>query len=131
MLQNLVNKLTFPVNTSDWEDATPREKRIAELLLWTQGQHEADVDGHITTITKGFLQGGLISPQMYNMVGESINRDLSRQLNKNGVEHEVLLFADDTTLFLKKSSKRLSETVIDIFENILRNHGLKINRTKT
>lgn len=77
----------------------------------------------------GLLQGGLLSPQIFNVVAESFCNKLKEWLEELQIPFEIIQFADDTTIFYDDQNHE--KIIKDTFDEILRGHGLKLNANKT
>ena len=87
------------------------------------------------TKTRSINQGCPISPYLFLLLGEIMTHKLYENgdikgITINGMKLLVSQFADDTVIFINFDSKEL-QGVIDVFEHIERQLGLKISYDKT
>uniref|UniRef100_A0A8D0E7E3 ribonuclease H n=1 Tax=Salvator merianae TaxID=96440 RepID=A0A8D0E7E3_SALMN len=124
---NLLDMMNFGGNFTKWIRA-----------IYTIQSAQLTINGEVTqknSIQKGTRQGCPLSPLLFILVLEVMNRAIRQETNIEGLkikkeDYRLRAFADDIVIILKDPKESI-ETVKHVIETFGRVAGLKINEKKT
>ena len=99
-----------------------KEKRVIDLLTkWIQAEYI--VNGKKNRVSKGLVQGSVVSPMLANIYLDKFDEDLKKE------GYKLIRYADDFIIMTKEKPE--AEQALKLTKEILKSLQLEINEQKT